>query len=48
VVKYVLNQEEHHRKKSFREEYVEMLQQAQIDFDERFLFQFFEEVRGWE
>ena len=48
VVKYVLNQEAHHRKKSFRQEYVEMLYKAEIEFEEQYLFQFFEDLRGWE
>ena len=48
VVKYVLHQEEHHRKKNFREEYLDMLQKAEIKFEEKYLFQFFENVRGWE
>jgi REP element-mobilizing transposase RayT len=37
VEKYVANQAEHHRKKSFREELVELLRFAHIEFDERFL-----------
>ena len=37
VEKYVLNQAEHHRKKTFREELVELLRFAQIEFDPRFL-----------
>ena len=48
VVKYVLNQEEHHRRKTFRTEYVDMLQKAQVYFEEPYLFQFFEGVAGWE
>jgi putative transposase len=43
-----LNQEQHHRRKTFREEYVDMLKKAQINFEEQYLFQFFEEVREWE
>jgi len=38
VIKYILNQEEHHRKKLFREEYINMLKKSQIDFDEKYLF----------
>ena len=33
VVKYVLNQEEHHRKKSFKEEYLDFLQKFKIEYD---------------
>ena len=38
VEKYILNQESHHRKRSFRDEFVEMLKVNDIDFDERFLW----------
>ena len=38
VVKYILNQKEHHRKKTFRYEYLSMLNDHKIDFDERYLF----------
>src|SRR5690606_6233636 len=32
VINYILNQEEHHRKKTFREEYIEFLNAYQIDY----------------
>jgi REP element-mobilizing transposase RayT len=38
VEKYILNQESHHRKRSFRDEFVEMLKVNDIEFDERFLW----------
>lgn len=38
VTKYILNQEEHHRKKSFTEEYREFLQKFEVEFDEKFIF----------
>mgnify|MGYP001557589412 FL=1 len=40
VIKYVLNQEEHHRKKSFRKEYHELLKEFEIAFEEQYLFNF--------
>jgi REP element-mobilizing transposase RayT len=40
VVKYVLNQEEHHRKKKFREEYHELLDEFEIAYDEKYSFEF--------
>ena len=43
VYNYILRQEEHHRKKSFREEYLEFLNQFEISYDKRYLFDFFEE-----
>lgn len=39
VYKYILNQEEHHRKKKFREEYMEFLEKFDIPYEERFLFE---------
>lgn len=48
VVKYILNQEEHHRKKAFKEEYLEILQKNDIDFKEEYVFEFFQDVMGWE
>ncbi len=37
VASYIRRQEEHHRKRTFREEYIEFLKKTGIDFDERFL-----------
>jgi putative transposase len=38
VKTYVEHQEEHHRKRSFREEFVELLQKHGIEYDERYLW----------
>ncbi|MCF2488763.1 IS200/IS605 family transposase [Dyadobacter sp. CY347] len=38
IVRYILNQEAHHKKKSLREEYVAILSQNKIDFKEEYLF----------
>jgi putative transposase len=38
VAKYIGNQEEHHRVKSFQEEYREFLKKAGVEFDERYLW----------
>ena len=38
VVKYIANQEEHHKRKTFIEEYTKMLSCFNIDYDERFIF----------
>lgn len=38
VYNYVLNQKEHHRKKTFREEYIELLEKFDVDYDERYIF----------
>ena len=37
VREYIRNQEEHHRTKSFAEEYRAFLERHQVEFDERFL-----------
>ena len=37
VKNYILNQEEHHRTKSFREELIEMLEKADVEFDPKYL-----------
>jgi len=42
VYKYVLNQEEHHKKKTFREEYIGLLNKFEIPHEERFLFEWIE------
>jgi len=39
VVKYIQNQERHHAKRTFREEYLEMLEKFSVQFDERYVFQ---------
>ncbi|GLR18409.1 IS200/IS605 family transposase [Portibacter lacus] len=40
VVKYILNQPEHHKKTSFREEYIEFLNKFEIKYKEEYLFDF--------
>lgn len=39
VCRYVLNQEVHHRKKTFKEEYHELLEKFSVSFEERYLFE---------
>ena len=39
VYNYILNQEEHHKKTTFREEYMGLLKKFEIDFDEKYLFE---------
>lgn len=38
VIAYINNQEQHHQKKTFKEEYIEMLQKFKIQYDEKYLF----------
>ena len=42
VVNYILNQEEHHKKKTFREEYLEMLSKFEVKYEDQYLFEFYD------
>ncbi len=39
VYKYIQNQEEHHKKQTFREEYLNFLKKFNVPYDERYLFE---------
>jgi putative transposase len=43
VAKYILNQEEHHSRKSFKDEFIAFLDRFEIEYDDRYLFNWFEE-----
>lgn len=38
VYRYIANQETHHYKRSFRDEYLDFLQKFAVDYDEKYLF----------
>lgn len=42
VIQYINNQETHHRARSFRQEYLALLQQFEIPFEEKYVFNFFD------
>jgi len=42
VVKYVMNQKEHHQKKTFRQEYLAFLENYAVSYDDNYLFKFYE------
>lgn len=44
VYKYIANQEEHHRIRTFREEYTELLNAFAIKYDDKYLFEFFDDA----
>jgi REP element-mobilizing transposase RayT len=44
VVKYVLSQEDHHRTKSFRQEYFDILRENDVEFKEEYVFDFFDDI----
>jgi putative transposase len=39
VITYIMNQKEHHKKKTFREEYIEFMKKFAIDYKEEYLFE---------
>lgn len=41
VYNYILNQERHHKKRTFREEYMDFLNKYDVKFNDQFLFEFF-------
>ncbi len=45
VVKYILNQEKHHRRISFKEEYIKMLQAFDIKYEDAYLFKWFDDLK---
>ena len=38
VIEYIKNQKEHHKKRSFIEEYLDFLEKFNVDYDERYIF----------
>ena len=47
VIRYVRNQDNHHQKRSFREEYLDILSKNDVAFEEKYVFEFFEGLTGW-
>lgn len=39
VIKYILNQKEHHKKKTLKEEYIEFLQKFSVEYKDEYLFE---------
>lgn len=39
VYRYIANQEVHHEKKTFKDEYIDFLVKSEIDYDDRYLFE---------
>jgi len=46
MVNYVLNQERHHRKITFKQEYIALLKDFQIAYKDEYLFDFFDDEDG--
>lgn len=42
VIKYIDNQEEHHKKNSFKEEYLKVLKKFDVQYNDDYLFDFYD------
>jgi putative transposase len=42
IIRYIQNQEKHHRRRSFKEEYLSLLRKFDIGFDDKYVFEFIE------
>jgi len=42
VIKYIQNQQKHHKKQSFKDEYLNFLKKFEVEYDVKFLFEFYE------
>jgi hypothetical protein len=42
VSDYIMNQKEHHKKKTFKEEYVEFLERFNVEYNDQYLFEWIE------
>jgi len=42
VVKYILNQPVHHRRRTFKDEYLSILKKLEIECDDRYLFEWYD------
>jgi len=43
-----MNQEKHHKKINFKDEYLEILRKNDVQYNDEYLFDFFDDVNGWE
>jgi len=42
VINYIMKQEEHHKKRTFKEEYLELLKNNDIKYNDTYIFEFYE------
>ncbi len=42
VISYIMNQENHHKKNTFKEEYLELLRKFDVKYNDQYLFEFYE------
>ena len=43
VVKYIINQPEHHKKQTFKNEYLLLLKKFEIEYDPKYLFEWYDD-----
>lgn len=43
VINYITNQEKHHSKLTFKEEYLELLRKFEIEFKDEYVFEFYDD-----
>lgn len=41
VIQYIMNQEKHHKKRTFKEEYIELLKNYGVEYKNEYLFEFY-------
>jgi putative transposase len=42
VIKYIMKQEEHHKGRTFRDEYLDLLRNFEVEYKEEYVFEFYE------
>jgi len=42
VIRYIMNQETHHETKTFKEEYLKMLNDFEVNYNDKYLFDFYD------
>lgn len=42
VINYIVNQENHHKKNTFKDEYLELLRKFEIEFKDEYVFEFYD------
>jgi REP element-mobilizing transposase RayT len=46
IIRYIQNQEHHHQRRSFKDEYLALLEKFDIEFDRKYVFDFTDELVG--
>ncbi|MBD3629360.1 IS200/IS605 family transposase [Cyclobacterium sp.] len=46
VIAYIQNQKEHHKKKTFKQEYIGFLKKFQVEYEEKYLFEWIDDIEN--